>query len=120
MKPTAQLRNALSVFATTPCRGLSPFSLGHSHSLSQMNLRAQTCLLILQTFQVAFLWLHDWLPLGRLNDVAAVRRLDSLPRLVKITLIQSVPFTLGLIFSLWHLGQPFPAWLRHWLLISYG
>jgi len=38
----------------------------------------EQALLGLQAFQVAFLWLHDWLPLGRLNDVAAVRRQHTL------------------------------------------
>lgn len=33
----------------------------------------QVLLLALQALQVAFLWLHDWIPLGRLNDVAAAR-----------------------------------------------
>jgi hypothetical protein len=54
-------------------------------------------LVALQAFQVAFLWIHDWVPLGRLNDVAAVRKQDSLERLIRITLIQSVPFTVGLV-----------------------
>ncbi len=31
-------------------------------------------LIALQAFQVLFLWLHDWIPLGRLNDATAVRR----------------------------------------------
>jgi hypothetical protein len=47
--------------------------------------------LALQAFQVLFLWFHDWIPLGRLNDVTAVRRQDTLIRLVLVTLIQSVP-----------------------------
>jgi hypothetical protein len=39
-------------------------------------------LLALQVFQVLFLWVHDWIPLGRLNDVAAVRSQDTRRRLV--------------------------------------
>jgi hypothetical protein len=49
-------------------------------------------LLALHAFQVLFLWLHNWIPLGRLNDVAAVRRQDPLRRLVIVTLVQSVPY----------------------------
>ena len=60
-----------------------------------MTKALQISLLVLQGFQVAFLWLHDWVPLGRLNDVAAVRRQDLLERLV-VTLVQSAPFSLGL------------------------
>jgi hypothetical protein len=77
-------------------------------------------LLALQAFQVAFLWTHDWIPLGRLNDVAAVRRQDSLPRLIIVTLIQSVPFTIGLVFSAKFFGRPYPHWLTNWLWISYS
>jgi len=76
--------------------------------------------LALQAFQVAFLWLHDWLPMGRLNDVAAVRRADSLPRLILVTLIQSVPYTYGLYGSVRHFGHAYPMWLMLWLWISYG
>jgi hypothetical protein len=80
----------------------------------------QTFLLVLQAFQVAFLWLHDWVPLGRLNDVAAVRRQDSRPHLLVVTLIQSVPFTIGLWWSVEHFGQPFSRWPLGWLWVSYG
>ncbi len=80
----------------------------------------QTSLLALQAFQVAFLWLHDWVPLGRLNDAAAVRRQDSLPRLVLVTLVQSLPFTLGLLWSAQRFGQPFSHWPLRWLWVSYG
>jgi hypothetical protein len=42
---------------------------------------SELVLLALQAFQVLFLWLHDWIPLGRLNDVAAVRGEDTTGRL---------------------------------------
>ena len=77
-------------------------------------------LLALQAFQVLFLWFHDWIPLGRLNDVIAVRRQDTSARLVLVTLIQSVPFTIGLFYSARYFRQPYPAWLYKWLWISYG
>ena len=73
-----------------------------------------------QAFQVLFLWVHDWIPLGRLNDVAAVRSQDTGRRLVTVTLIQSVPWTIGLCFSVLNFRQPYPDWLYDWLVISYG
>jgi hypothetical protein len=76
--------------------------------------------LALQAFQVLFLWIHDWIPLGRLNDVAAVRSQDTPRRLIIVTLIQSVPFTIGLVFSAKYFGHPYPSWLTKWLWISYG
>jgi hypothetical protein len=80
----------------------------------------EIALLALQAFQVAFLWFHDWVPLGRLNDVAAVRSQDSLLHLVVVTFVQSVPFTIGLFFSARYFGQPYPHWLAMWLWISYA
>ena len=79
-------------------------------------------LLILQAIHVVFLWFHDWIPLGRMNDVAAIRRQDSKAKLVRVTLIQSVPFTLGFGYSVayWLRAQPVPGWLWSWLWISYG
>lgn len=79
----------------------------------------ELCLLALQTFQVLFLWIHDWIPLGRLNDVAAVKSQDTKMRLIRVTLIQSVPFTMGLLFSLLYFRQHYPGWLNYWLAISY-
>jgi hypothetical protein len=84
------------------------------------NPEIEMVLLALQVFQVCFLWVHDWIPLGRLNDVAAVRSQDTKRRLVTVTLIQSVPWTIGLCFSLLHFRRPYPEWLHDWLVISYG
>src|SRR3984893_13678924 len=84
------------------------------------NREIEMVLLALQVFQVLFLWVHDWIPLGRLNDVAAVRSQDTRRRLVTVTLIQSVPWTIGLCFSLLHFRRPYPGWLYDWLVISYG
>lgn len=85
----------------------------------------QLLLLFLQILQVMILWFHDWIPTGgingrRLNDVAAVRGQQSLRSLVIVTLIQSLPYTLGLYFSAPFIAQPYPGWVRQWLLISYS
>jgi hypothetical protein len=74
----------------------------------------------LQALQALILWLHDWLPLGPFNDVRAVRAEDSLVRLLIVTLIQSVPYTIGLAFSLMDMSSGYPLWLWWWLWISYG
>jgi uncharacterized protein YndB with AHSA1/START domain len=79
----------------------------------------QVLLLTLQVLQVAFLWLHDWIPLGRLNDVTAARGNDT-RRLIRTTLIQSVPYSIGLWFSARYFNHGFPEWLRIWLWTSYG
>ena len=80
----------------------------------------QAALLGLQIFQVAILWLHDWLRLGGLSDPAAVRRENTMRALVITTCVQSVPWTIGLVGSIVFYGRPEPGWLRDWLVISYG
>jgi hypothetical protein len=88
--------------------------------MKPLHLPAEIALAALQIFQVIFLWAHDWISLGRLNDVRAVRNADSTLRLVLVTFIQSAPFTVGLIFSLINFGHIYPHWLFSWLWISYG
>lgn len=90
-----------------------------SQQVFPANPRIEIILLLLQIFQVLFLWVHDWIPLGRFNDVNAVRSQDSTLRLVVVTLMQSLPFTLGLLFSLLYFRQPYPHWVYMWLSISY-
>ena len=72
------------------------------------NQAIEMILIALQLFQVLFLWVHDWIPLGPLNDVRAVQSQDTRRRLVTVTLIQSLPWTIGLYFSLLHLRRPNP------------
>ena len=77
-------------------------------------------LTFLQAVQVVILWIHDWVPMGRLNDVAAVQAHDTRSRLVRMTLIQSLPFTVGLIASILYARTGHPPWIWNWLWISYG
>jgi hypothetical protein len=80
----------------------------------------EATLIALQALQVLFLWIHDWVPLGTLNDVVAVRAQDTTGRLIRVTLLQSVPYTIGLLFSVLSFRRRFPDWLIWWLWISYG
>lgn len=41
-------------------------------------------------------------------------------RELTMTLIQSVPWTIGLCFTLLHSSRPYPDWLYEWLVISNG
>ena len=61
-----------------------------SEQIFPANQNVEIIFLALQVLQVLFLWLHDWIPLGRLNDVTAVRSQDTTTRLIIVTLIQSV------------------------------
>jgi hypothetical protein len=77
-------------------------------------------LIVLQTFVVLFLALHDWVPLGRLNDVRAVQSVDSRARLVAVTVLSTLPFAVCLAGSLAYAHSRFPGWLAWTLWLSYG
>lgn len=77
-------------------------------------------LLWLQCFHVLFLALHDWIPLGSLNDLKAVRMANPIHKLVAGTLISLTPFAIGLYASVVHFGRAYPSWLVWWLWISYS
>ena len=77
-------------------------------------------LFALQCFHVLFLALHDWIPLGSLNDVKAIRLANPIHKLVGGTLISLTPFAIGLYASAIHLGGAYPSWLVWWLWISYS
>ena len=81
---------------------------------------SQNLLFTLQALQVFILIFHDWIPLGRLNDVAAVFRQHGFRRVLIGTLINAIPFSFGLGASLYYWGQPQPHWLWLYLLIAYG
>ena len=74
----------------------------------------------LQILQVAILWLHDWVPMGALNDVARVQAADTRARLIVVTVVQSLPYTVGLALSIAFRRTHHPAWIFTWLWVSYG
>lgn len=76
-------------------------------------------LICLQVVQVVILWAHDWRPLGRLNDVAAVQAHDTRSRLVRVTILQSLPYKVGLLASITYARSGHPPWVWSWLWISY-
>jgi hypothetical protein len=77
-------------------------------------------LIELRAFQVLFLAIHDWVPLGRLNDTAAVRKEIPARELFITTLIQTAFFAVGLFFSICYFHHKYPRWLIDWLWITYG
>jgi hypothetical protein len=77
-------------------------------------------LILLQAVHVAFLWLHDWIPLRPFNDIEAARGTDGAGKLAIVTAVSAAPFTLGLIFSLIYRHGPLPYWLLAWLGATYG
>jgi hypothetical protein len=77
-------------------------------------------LLGLQCLVVMFVALHNWIPLGRLNDVRGVRKEFPGSKLLITTLINFTPFAFGLAASAYYFERSFPGWLLWWLWISYS
>jgi hypothetical protein len=75
----------------------------------------------LQGVQVAFLLLHDWVPLGRLSNLKAVRESDSTAKLFWTTVLSALPFALvfGVCCAYAHAAR-WPGWLMTWLWWTYG
>jgi hypothetical protein len=80
---------------------------------------AMVALLALQCFDVVFLALHDWIPLGSLNDLKGVRAANPGSKLLTTTLISFAPYAVGLAGSILYFGRTYPGWLYWWLWISY-
>jgi hypothetical protein len=86
-----------------------------------MHRTAMIALLILQAFVAAFVLLHDWLPLGRLNnDNRGVREVDPLAKRIRVTLFSALPFVIGLAWSIAVVHRPrLPMGLDIFLCITY-
>jgi hypothetical protein len=85
-----------------------------------MHSFAVDVLFALQCFHVLFLALHDWIPLGTLNDVKAVRAENPGSKLATATIISTLPFAIPLGASAFYFGRVYPEWLFWWLWIGYG
>ncbi len=86
-----------------------------------MNRGVEVALLALQGFCVAHLMLHDWVPLGRFNNLAAVRGVDSLRKRVLVTLLSALPFLLVFAFCCEYANaRSWPGWVVSWLWWAYG
>lgn len=76
-------------------------------------------ILACQTYLVLFIALHDWLPLGKFNNLAGIRTVDTVGKRVLTTILSTLPFAIGLVASVRHASTGFPMWLMVWLWISY-
>lgn len=58
--------------------------------------------LLCQVYVVAFIALHDWLPLGNLNNLAGIRAVDTRTQLMRTTAVSTLPFAVGLAGSAYY------------------
>jgi hypothetical protein len=79
----------------------------------------EALLIGLQSVQVVFLLLHDWVPLGRLSNLAAVHAVDSTAKLLWTTLLSALPYTAGLGFCVAAFPH-WPMWIHIYLDVLYA
>src|ERR1700691_6011865 len=85
-----------------------------------MHSIAMVALLGLQCFVVLFVALHNWIPLGTLNNVKGVRVEFPTGKLFVVTLINFTPVAIGLAATAFYFGRAYPGWVFWWLWITYG
>ena len=85
-----------------------------------MHSVAMIALLALQCFVVLFVALHNWIPLGTLNNVKGVRVEFPTGKLLVTTLTNFTPFAIGLAATAFYFGRVYPGWVIWWLWITYG
>jgi hypothetical protein len=85
-----------------------------------MHPLANIALLALQGFVVLFVALHNWIPLGTLNNVRGVRMAFPTGKLFLTTLLNFTPFAIGLAATAFYFGKRQPGWVFWWLWITYG
>lgn len=73
-----------------------------------------------QLFIVLFIALHDWVPLGSLNNLKGVNSVDRKSKLVIVTVLSALPFAVGLVGTAYYSATSIPGWLWWWLWIAYG
>jgi hypothetical protein len=77
-------------------------------------------LIALQGFVVLFVAVHDWVPLGRLNNLGGIRAADPAWKLALVTALSTLPFAIGLAGTVLRGQAGLTGWLFWWLWISYG
>jgi predicted outer membrane lipoprotein len=79
----------------------------------------QYALVICQAAVVIFLALHDWVPMGKLNNIAGLRAVDSKTNLILATAVSTLPFAAVLVASVLFAPARYPNWLLWWLWGTY-
>ncbi len=90
------------------------------HTVHAHGAAFEILFLTLQTLVVLFLWLHDWVPLGRLSNLDAIRTEDTLTHRIFVSLLGGLPAGIGLFFSAKYAGVSYPPWLNTYLLVTYA
>lgn len=90
------------------------------NAMALLHPTARLVLLALECFVVLFVGLHNWVPLGALNNVRGVRIAFPTFKLFATTLLNFTPVAVGLAATTYFQSSPYPGWVIWWLWITYG
>jgi hypothetical protein len=74
---------------------------------------------VFQGLIVSILLLHDWIPLGPLNDLEGVKIQHTTQSLVIQTALNTIPSLLGFLLSLKFIGRSYPFLFKLYMVITY-
>ena len=69
------------------------------------------------SFILLFMIVQDWVPLGSLNDVQAIREEQSFNELITVTLINVTQILILMGLVVIFMGKRYPIWIKFWLII---
>ncbi|MFD2129990.1 hypothetical protein ACFSKI_01800 [Pseudogracilibacillus auburnensis] len=84
----------------------------------ERNIRtSEKFLLISYFFILLFMLFHDWISLGVLNDIDAVKSVNSQKGLIMTTFINSIQIVILICLISLFVGKRYPIWAKLWLII---
>ncbi|WP_096271527.1 hypothetical protein [Paucisalibacillus globulus] len=78
---------------------------------------SEKVLLIGYCFILLFMIVQDWVPLGSLNDIDAIKQVKTTNELLLVTLIGVLQVTFLIFLILLFIGKRYPLFLKLWLII---
>lgn len=67
-----------------------------------------------------FMLIHDWVPLGALNDVEAIKSQQTTSELLQITALNTLSILIVMVLAMAFIGKRYPIWAKLWLVIHLG
>lgn len=75
--------------------------------------------ILTQLLILIILLIHDWVPLGRLNDLEGLSKQVSFKQNLTITMVNSFPTLIALLFSMIYYHRPYPFSVSVYLILYY-
>lgn len=85
--------------------------------LKRVVLKSEILLVIGYSLILLFMLVHDWVPMGSLNNVDAIRNVHSRRALITMTSINVGQIFILLSLVLFFIGRKYPIWISIWLVI---